>query len=1275
MLELDKDVLTRLTDKRLEKLVGRLAEAEVVACGGQISDVHFGGEINASDGGVDGRVNVTTTSTLQSGFIQRSNTIFQCKKPTMSRNKIINEMRPDGDLLPKIADQAGVNGGYVIVSLGDNCTDRMRNDRLDAMREAIGSATSTIHVDFIDRSKLDQWLRQHPSVMLWVRGVLGQPLSGWQAFSHWSFVPAEAPDDFIFGKGITVTLTNNSSEKLSLEEAIDSARKMILGSKKAIRIIGLSGVGKTRFVQALFEEKIGSNALDRTAVIYTDIGSEPNPSAFRMIEQLIIEERAATVVVDNCPPDMHSILANHVGQTENDLKLITVEYDIRDDKPEMTEVIQIEADGLEIASQLIQQRFPKIDATDANSVAWMAEGNARIALALADKVEDGEKVNQLSDETLFNRLFQQRHDDDPVLRQHAETLSLVYSFSVVREEDNSDELTVLGSLCSATFDGLYDSAQKLLRRGIAQSRGQWRAVLPQAIANRLATNALNRIHPSKFQEIFVAFDNNRLLMSFAHRLALLGNPPIPIVRDIISKWLSDGGILRPVLVFDKNKFKTLEYITLICPDLLLDQLEDEVAENSLADINDSRYSSPGEIVSLIFLLAGDPNCFERCIKFLIRVISAKSISKIEREILQLFKPCELSGTQASTKTKAEVVKRYIWSEEKQLQDLGIKMLSTTLDGPPWTRSHFAGAGVVRYGVDLNLDEFIEWRQVFINLAVEAGLDDDLNRSDAARNVLAKHFRDLWDEQTLENELFQSALKLNNSRQWIEGWKAVNELIYLDYTTKEGDKEDKPVPSDLMKLREILSPQDLTQTIKAYLLASNDWELDPEYDDSSEIRLQKSTERIFEKFVDLGKKFASSNIEFEKIEVELFSINCHPLSYGFGRGLAKGTQNLSTTWEGLVTALKRTDSTSYDFGVIIEFVKEVVQNDKDLSDRILDSCLHDPILRTQIVPLHPKKEFSEADFDRCVCALDYPETDPSMYEIFLRLSEFDHLPKEKVMHLVNILLEYPKGKETIVTAFSRKLNRTDKTVDTLGTEFRQIAMQASIRILEESDRRLDTMLGHHIERIIRMIWGHTENDDMKGMLLDTIFSGVDTHRFSSVETQILRAIVDVSPEAFLDRIFYGTEEQQRRREYIFERGTRNNKLLEAVDMGRIIQWCLKKDESHVWKIIAKALPVFISNNNDNTTSLSDASMQFLESSTYPKIILEGYYSQIKPTFFWAGQRSEIMESNTNAFRKLNEHKNIEIATIVKELCRKADLDIIKERENEQREDAEIEQRFE
>ncbi|MDE7592466.1 hypothetical protein NVR66_22940, partial [Enterobacter bugandensis] len=153
-----------------------------------------------------------------------------------------------------------------------------------------------------------QWIRQYPSVMLWVNRILGRGYSGWQPYGAWSCPPEGAEDTLITASGITISLPSEQGRPLSIQDAIGPIRQLIRTTRKAVRITGLSGVGKTRIVQALFEESIGTDALDRTLAVYADTGDEPNPSAAAMLERLIADQRSAIMVLDNCPPELHASL-------------------------------------------------------------------------------------------------------------------------------------------------------------------------------------------------------------------------------------------------------------------------------------------------------------------------------------------------------------------------------------------------------------------------------------------------------------------------------------------------------------------------------------------------------------------------------------------------------------------------------------------------------------------------------------------------------------------------------------------------------------------------------------------------------------------------------------------------------------------------------------------------------------------------------------------------------------------------------------------------------
>src|SRR5262249_27686294 len=120
-------------------------------------------------------------------------------------------------------------------------------------------------------------------------------------------------------------------------------------------------------------------------------------------------------------------------------------------------------------------------------------GNARIAIALASTVDKHESLSGIADRELFERLFQQRHAHDRGLLRAAQACALVYSFDGEALMGEAAELPKLAALIGIDAPTLFGFIAELRNRDLVQQRSVWRAVLPHAIANRLAAMALEEI--------------------------------------------------------------------------------------------------------------------------------------------------------------------------------------------------------------------------------------------------------------------------------------------------------------------------------------------------------------------------------------------------------------------------------------------------------------------------------------------------------------------------------------------------------------------------------------------------------------------------------------------------------------------------------------------------------------------------------------------------------------------------------------------------------------
>lgn len=526
MFEVTGGDISLLNDDDFRTLATRLSLAKLSRLSLPLSGVTAGGDQNAADGGLDVRVSRPVGS-LNGDFIPRDETGIQVKLPDMPRSAIISEMRPNGALRPVIAELAEQGGAYVIISAKGSVSDSSLKSRRAAMREAVADHTNAaaLHTDFYDRDRLANWLREYPGISAWVLERAGRAIKGWQSLANWSEGGASSQPYLIDDSGCITDERSREQENLPILEGISRIRQSLVQPGKCVRLIGLSGLGKTRLVEALFDGEVGSDPLPAALAVYTDNADEPDPSARDMARRFVESGQRVILIVDNCNPATHAALSQNCSANGSSVSLITVEYDVRDDEPEGTDVFRLGTASEGIIDQWLERTCPHVSQVDRRRIAAFSDGNFRVAKALAHTINKGETLGTLNDRSLFERIFHQRNAPDHSLMNAAEICSLVYSFDG-EDTSQSSELAALAALAGQTVEQLYGHISELKQRGVLQTRSKWRAILPHAIANRLAGLALDRITPERFDQ-FSALLSPRLLKSLSRRLGYPTHRPYP----------------------------------------------------------------------------------------------------------------------------------------------------------------------------------------------------------------------------------------------------------------------------------------------------------------------------------------------------------------------------------------------------------------------------------------------------------------------------------------------------------------------------------------------------------------------------------------------------------------------------------------------------------------------------------------------------------------------------------------------------------------------------
>ena len=179
---------------------------------------------------------------------------------------------------------------------------------------------------------------------------------GWQRFNDWSNTKASIEEPYYVDNDIKViTPQNRNNSELNVVDGINAIRDKLSTASTSVRLVGLSGVGKTRFAQALFDDRIGENNLDVRDVWYCDIGDSPNPLPEHFIEELKFKNKPFILIVDNCGQDTHANLTKKIQSTE--ISLLTIEYDVKDDLPERTDVYKLQPNSTDIIQKVIERHY------------------------------------------------------------------------------------------------------------------------------------------------------------------------------------------------------------------------------------------------------------------------------------------------------------------------------------------------------------------------------------------------------------------------------------------------------------------------------------------------------------------------------------------------------------------------------------------------------------------------------------------------------------------------------------------------------------------------------------------------------------------------------------------------------------------------------------------------------------------------------------------------------------------------------------------------------
>jgi transcriptional regulator with XRE-family HTH domain len=941
-----KEMIAGLGDEDLRTLVGKLLEAEASARGIGVEAIGLGGNQTARDGGIDAIIS-WRGSPAPSGHLPARTIFFQCKATAMRPADIGKEMRPDGVLRPIFPELASKQGAYLIASTDDPGTKAIEA-RVAAMRQAVADIphAERIHLDFLGSDRLARWTNQHVGVALWLLARAGRPLVGWRPHGPWSGAEAGG-HGYLFDE---IDRAEVNGDTQSVRAAITAMRAALSLPRSAVRIVGMSGMGKTRLAEALFDRRIpAGSALNPSLAIYADAGLELATGGAAMAEHLARSGIEAVLVFDNCAAAAHRQLASIVALEGSRTRLLTIDYDVGDEQPEATLVVKLERNSEGLLGDLLKQRAPAIGEYERARLAEFAGGNARIALGIA------RGSGALDDNELLDRLFQRgRGQEDRETRRAAEAAALVWAFYIEPWEEQAAEHLVLAAQCGMSAERFYEHMSVLLDWGVVQQRGPQRAVMPPPLANRLAASYLARADLNALSERFAA-GPLRLCHSLARRLGQLHDQPKAV--SLLQSMMAEGGMLGDYADLDQDGRRAFAHAAPGNAVAALGVLERAVRNEHFV-ANDDGAADAARILAHI---AYEPALFDRALRAMVPLALVEGRGHLDQNIRDLFmerfRPV-LSMTLADGPTRIATIDALVADPDGRVRSLGLAAIGYMLDvhahssfDPEWGAQRRYREWQPRTPADRKL--WFEGAFSRLQSVVDAGGEE----GERARDMIAADLRAFCD-RGLADEIVTAVRAAKPNGYWDAAWRAAVETLHFSNGTPEPAWR-----ATIVELERSLRPKTLDEAFEAFVLGAPWRHWVPQ--NRGEKRYTRDVALLAKA---VGACLMRQGIDMRPYIARAVAIHEQNSSLSFGEGLAREHPDPDGLWRKARDIYLQAQPASRDVGVVIGILQQVDRRDRAWADARLDEIADDPVLAPFLVFFHGGRDLGVADVDRFAIAL-------------------------------------------------------------------------------------------------------------------------------------------------------------------------------------------------------------------------------------------------------------------------------------------------------------------
>lgn len=1247
---LSADGLTQLTSRLL------FLEAEKLGLPKREVDVAL--NITAPDGGQDGHLEWSEgPDPSGSNWIATRNSLFQVKatkmEPRDCKKEVIQKIaktakkkvrkksakkksakkkaqasrsaKKTTELKPRVKEVVEAGGAYVLI-YGLRCEGKMASSRKEKFREAFAEHLSlrqarSIPILVYGAEKLAEWTNEHAAAVSFVLTERGRNspafLQPWEIWKEDWESNHQSPIDFYPG---------------TREEICKKLRESLRSHRSVVRLVGLSGLGKSRLALEIFSPDVEaqSKALTRafsSSCVYVRDGSSREREVEDAVALMVNQKMSGCIVVDECPVDLHRRLENLVISTRSRLSLLTLDFDPESDPRSNTcNFYRLERLSQEETQELILQSRPEHEEI-ASRIAIIAQGFPRIVELILEAIqtEDVRLWDLPADQALERLVVRRSTNPDRVLKV-ARALAVFEHVGV--NGVVSDQLNVIADvMCEGKQKAwAYKGVRELEKSGIAYRRGNYVRITPLPIAVMLAAQWWDSCHEEEATRILLG-DSVPTQMVEAATQQIRRLSGHKVIEELMQRVLGDNSpFVQQDQVLSAPGSYLLSSLAEICRTRVCSVLWNALSPldlNALQALTDCRRG----IVNTLEKLAWWPDTFQDSAWMLLRLAGAENESwgnNATNQIKQLFQ-IYLSGTEVPAVDRLSVLDLAISGGEVELVRIAIECLSTGLESAHFTRM----GGVDVQGGSLprkdwapsNTSEIGKyWSHALARLLPFLKTDSELGV--LSRKLIADRARGVIKRGGLNmlRPVIEEVLAV--PLEWAEMQRAIRST--LNY-----DKAALP-PKAVLELEEILrslEPNDIEGRLRS-IVSEPGWSEIREEDDGSHTDVAEERAR------GLGRELAAAP-EVTKLLPMLLSGE-QQQGFAFGESLGLSADSPIDLVRCGLNALRSVATDSRNVNVLMGLCRAASNNDRTSLMTILHPLLDDEELNVVSVDLMRASGVDTAD----VVLLTEAIADGRLpVHPLIGLSygrALETIDDDATANLIKAAMD--SGEKGIGVATALLGMRIHKLV--LPEGLKAIAQELTLRLTEAIQiEKWDTMFGHHFMTIASAA---IQDDEVPGeflrqfaRILFNLFSrGHRSDHVRKVAIRFFETHVDIAWREF--RATYASlEVPERFKIQLSLSGLSGDRFpwVDLVGVERLVAWC--EEEPIARRAIARMCKPL--QEQDEDSSWTPLARILLEKFGDDKEMLD----QIAATMYsgcWSGSAVPRLQKDKRAFEELKTHRH-------------------------------------